>query len=270
MHADLNRANPGFPLSVLVSSLPGDFVFALRSIASLGFGFVDAVAMVDRPAEHLEALAESGLVVGCASIGRCLAEGQTLDATSLDSRRAAVDTMERHINDAARLGATSCYVVPGKDGSETGLARFREACEVLADFAGRRMLRLCVEHIPSTALARADQTLSWLRSVGNANLGVLVDVGHCLITGEDPAQIILEAGPQLGYVHLDDNDGVADLHWPLLHGRLTEAMLRSVLAAYRSAGCPGLALELRSDLENYEAVLRQGKELIERLSRDLA
>ena len=40
----------------------------------------------------------------------------------------------------------------------------------------------------------------------------------------------MQAGPRLGYVHFDDNDGVGDLHWPLLTGRLTGDMLEAMLA----------------------------------------
>jgi len=300
MPAALNPAPPNLRLSALLTSLPGDFTAAVHRLAALGFRYVDVVGLPERPMEHTEALAASGLLVGCASIGRALPAGQTLDAESLDARRAAVEMTRLHIADAARLGATACYLVPGKDESAAGLARFTESCSLLADFAAGRMVRLCVEHVPGSALARADDTLAWIRSVGHANLRLLLDVGHCLITGEDPLASVVLAGPLLGYVHLDDNDGKNDLHWPLLRGRLTESILHNVLTACRNlsgvAGaevlrspgmpsrgfgvpqprppiaCPnlesvGMALELRPDAGDPEANLRQGKELLERLHR---
>ncbi len=265
MPAALNPDPSNLRLSALLTSLPGDFTTGVHRLAALGFRYVDVVALVERPVEHSEALAASGLIVGCASLGRALPEGQTLDAESLEARRAAVETMRLHIADAARLGATACYLVPGKDESAAGLVRFTESCILLADFAAGRMVRLCVEHVPGSALARADDTLAWIRACGHANLRLLLDVGHCLITGEDPLASVVLAGPLLGYIHFDDNDGRNDLHLPLLRGQLTESILHNVLTACRNADCLGMALELRHDVGDPEANLRQGKELLERL-----
>src|SRR5262249_54766835 len=161
---------------------------------------------------------ESGLLVSCAAVGRGLAEGDALDAGPVERRRAALEVMKLQVADAARLGATHAYVVPGTDGRPEALARFAEACALLADHAGRRGVRLCVEHVPGRALPGVTAALDWLGRVGHDNLALLLDVGHCLISGEDPAVAVTRAGPRLGYVHLDDNDGAGDLHWPLLTG----------------------------------------------------
>jgi sugar phosphate isomerase/epimerase len=260
--------SPSFPalqLSAMLTSLPGEFTTAVRRLATLGFSHVDVVAMADRPAEHLEALADSRLLVSCALIGRELPKGQTLDAEPLAIRRAAVESAREHITDAARLGATTCYLAPGQNTATDGLARFADTCTVMADFAAGRMIRLCVEHIPGSALSRADDTVAWIRAVGHPNLRLLLDIGHCLITGEDPLASVVLAGPLLGYVHWDDNDSKDDLHWPLLRGRLTESIIQNVLSACRNANCTSFALELKNDLDQPEDDLRQGKALIERL-----
>ena len=179
-------------------------------------------------------LAETGrLLVQCAALGRGLPEGQTLDAADAAFRRAAVEQMKRQLTDAAQLGATCAYVIPGLDASDTALTHFAEACGLLADYAASRMLRLCVEHIPGRALPTAAATLAWLDALAHPNLSLLLDVGHCLITSEDSATIVRQAEARLGYVHLDDNDAKGDLHWPLLTGRLTrrdlEELSRGVL-----------------------------------------
>ena len=207
--------------------------------AALGFDHVDVVALIERPASHREALADAGVVVSCAAVGRELAEGQTLDAASITERRSALEAMKRQVADAAQLGATHAYLIPGLDSSSDGLARFAEGASVLADFAAGRMVKLCVEHIPGRALPTAAGTLDWFSQVGHENLFLLLDVGHCLISGEDPAAIIRSAGSRLGYVHFDDNDGVGDLHWPLLTGKLTEAVLGETMAALRDVDYRG-------------------------------
>lgn len=251
-------------ISTLLTSLPAPFEHALGQVADLGFTHVDIVGLAERPTSHCEALADSGLLVSCAAVGRGLPDNHTLDAVSADARRAAVAEIKRQIVDAAQLGATHCYVVSGMDSTGAGLARFGEACCLLADFAGQRQMRFCVEHIPGRALATAATTLEWLEKLAHANLSLLFDVGHCLITAEDAADVVRRAGPRLGYVHFDDNDGTGDLHWPLLTGRLTRKALEGVLAALRQIDYQGaLCLELNSANAHPEVALREGKRLLE-------
>ena len=76
-----------------------------------------------------------------------------------------------------------------------------------------------VEHFPGKALPTAAGTLEYLSRLNHPNLYLLLDTGHLQMSKEDPAAVIAAAGDRLGYVHLDDNDGEADLHWPLLDGR---------------------------------------------------
>jgi sugar phosphate isomerase/epimerase len=249
-------AAPPWPLAAFLTSLPLDFPHAVARAAALGFSHIDPVALVDRPAAHLDALADAGVLVGCASLGRDLPPGHALDAADLERRRVALRLMQRQIDDAARLGATCAYLVPGADAGEG----FAEAVGLLADHAARRMVRLCVEHIPGRALASAAATLAWLRQWNHANLFLLMDVGHCLITREDAAAVVRDAGPLLGYVHLDDNDGTGDLHWPLLTGRLTMEDLRRLAEALRAIDYRGgLALELSAAHADPEAALADGR-----------
>ena len=104
--------------------------------------------------------------------------------------------------------------------------------------------------------------LAWLRGAAHPHLALLLDVGHCLLTAEDPAAVARTAGPSLGYVHLDDNDGVGDLHWPLLTGRLTPTHLTDLAAALREVGFSGgLSLELKAAASERGSILRAGKEI---------
>jgi sugar phosphate isomerase/epimerase len=253
-------------LSALLTSLPHAFEAAVPEMARLGFNHLDVVALSERPTAHREALADAALLVSCAALGRDLPEGQTLDAEPIAARKAALDQLKRHIVDAGTLGATHGYLIPGLDGTSAGLSRFAEACRLLADFAGQRKIALCLEHIPGRALSSAGGTLSWLDKLAHPNLLLLVDVGHCLITREDPAAVIRQAGPRLGYVHLDDNDGEGDLHWPLLTGRLEEDVVVRMVDALRATGYAGaLSLELNPNNADPSAALQHGKRIIDRL-----
>jgi sugar phosphate isomerase/epimerase len=255
-----------WPLAAFLTSLPLDFADAVKQVAALGFTHIEVVAEVDRPASHLEALADSGVVVASASLGRGLPDGHTLDATDVQVRRATLRLVERQISDAARLGATAAYIVPGMQADETSLAYFAESCTLLADFAASRMIRLCVEHVPGRALPTAAATLDFLERVGHPNLALLLDVGHCLVSGEDIADVVRRASSWLGHVHLDDNDGVGDLHSSLLTGRLTEVHLRELFAALRAANYSGaLSLELKPANSDAVSPLRESKKVVEQM-----
>lgn len=255
-----------WPLSVLLPSLPLDFPTAVAQAAALGFHHVDVVAVEERPAADLEALAEAGVIVCCASLGRGLPPGHGLDAGDLGVRRATLAALERQLADAARLGATCAYLVPGLPGDPQARTYLAEGCALLADYAAQRMVRLAVEHTPGRTLPDAAGTLDFLDGVGHANLGLLLDVGHCLLSGEDPAAVVRQAGPRLAHVHLDDNDGIGDLHWSLLTGKLTEQQLRELGVAMRDSGYRGgLTLELNPANADPVAALRDSKAIAERL-----
>jgi sugar phosphate isomerase/epimerase len=255
----------------MLTSLPLEFEAALDQVRRLGFAYADVVALGERPHAHLEALADSGLLVWCAAVGRGLPEGQTLDAADLGLRRVALDEVRRQVADAARLGAAVCYVVPGADGSAEGLERFTEACCLLADHAAERMMALCVEHVPGRALPTVAAALQWLGRTDHDNLKLLLDLGHCLISDEDPSAAVVAAGRRLGYVHLDDNDSVNDLHWPLLTGRLTADMLEAFLTTLSLGGYPGgLALELSPTNPDPVVALREGKEIVGKMAPGVA
>jgi len=261
-------AETPWPVAAFATSLPGDFAAVLAEIAAFGFAHVDLVAEVERPAEHREALADSGLLVSCMALGRNLPAGHTLDAADVGVRRATLELLRRQLADAARLGATTAYLVPGFDLAESALTCFAEGCVLLADDAAAYQIRLCVEHIPGRALPTAARTLDWLEQVGHARLGLLLDVGHCLISNEDAAAVVRRAGGRLGYVHLDDNDGAGDLHWPLLTGRLTQQQLADVMVALRAIHYRGaLALELNPANPKPSDALREGKALVDRLTQ---
>lgn len=269
MFSDMSKSlmpTPDWPLSAFATSLPGDFAAALADIAALGFTHVDLVAEMDRPAEQSEALADSGLIVSCLALGRNLPPGHTLDAAAVDVRRATLALLQRQLADAARLGATTVYLVPGLDSSATALAYFAEGCALLADSAAAYRIRLCIEHVPGRALPTVTRMLDWLRQAGHDGLGMLLDVGHCLISGEDAATAVRQSGERLGYVHLDDNDGVGDLHWPLFQGRLTQPQLAATLSALRAIGYQGaLSFELNPANPAPIEALRAGKQIVEQL-----
>jgi sugar phosphate isomerase/epimerase len=233
-------------LSVLITSLPFSPEESFRALAEAGFRHVDLIGKVVRSEAEREALAESGLIVDCVALGRDLPAGSALDAADVAQRRAAVAAVEQQINEAAQVGARCAYVVPCK--APDALPAFADSCRVLSALAKRRRMQLCIEHFPGSALPTASGTLDWLRSQNDLKL--LLDLGHCLISKEDPCQVVAKAGAMLGYVQLDDNDGSGDLHWPLLSGVLSAALLKDFLRCLQDARYEaGIALELNGKLD---------------------
>ncbi len=252
-----------WPLSVLLTSLPADFEAAVAHARELGFSHVDVVALGSRPESHRAALADADVIVSCAALGRGLPDGVSLYAADLGARRAAVDLVRAQVADAAILGATHAYLVPPKGDDGPALVRFADACGHLAAYASARMVRLCIEQSPGTLLARPGDVLAWLDKTGLATVDLLLDVGHCLLTHESPAVAIRAAGKRLGYVHLDDNDGQGDVHWPLLRGQLSRQALSEVFVALNEVGYTGaVALELAPAGDQSADGLRASRDVV--------
>ena len=160
----------------------------------------------------------------------------------------------------AALGASAAYVVPDEDPSS--LDRYAAELKRVADRGGEMGVRVCVEHFPGSTLPTAAGTIAFLREVGHPNLFLLLDIGHAQMSEENPASIISDAGPLLGYVHLDDNDGSRDLHLGLTDGILTEAALADCIAALRDIAYRGnLSLELHPGLPDPLDALGQSREI---------
>ena len=84
---------------------------------------------------------------------------------------------------------------------------------LLADFASRRMLRLCVAAIPGSTLPTAEQLLSWIEPTPPA-LGLLLDADR-LAPGADTGLLIRRAGARLGGVIVEEISHLSHLRQAL-------------------------------------------------------
>jgi sugar phosphate isomerase/epimerase len=168
-----------WPLAARLPAPPGELAAALVRAVALGFSHVEVTALAERPAEHLEALADAGVVVAAAALG-----GADLRALRLE------------VADAARLGATCAYLSAG--------ACPAEDCAKLAEYAAGRMVRLCVRPAPGGAR-------TWLEHGGPDALYLLLDAAVCRSAGEDPLALVRQAGGRLGHVHVGAADDLREL-----------------------------------------------------------
>lgn len=257
----------GMKIACCVWALGGMETEMLREVRALGFDWIDIQPTHLGTLESRLLAQELDLRVSCLGASFGLPVGATLDHEGDSNRKAAVDYVARSIALAAELAADTAYVVPGKDGSDAALERFSDSLTELAELAAEQNIKLALEHFPGTALPTASETLEFIRRHGHQNLYILVDTGHLQMSGEEPANAIVNAADRLGYMHFDDNDGLSDLHWALLDGVMTEESLDTTLRALQDIGYQGaLSLELNPGLPNPAKALGASHDLLLRAS----
>jgi len=235
----------------------------LRQVRDLGFDWIDIQPGQLQTLESQLLAQELGLRIACVGATFGLPAGAALDHPQRAPRQSAIAHCQRAIEIAARGGAEVVYVVPGAAAGLAALERYAAALVRLAEAAQAQGLKLALEHFPGRALASAGETLEFIRQVGHDNLYLLYDSGHIQISGEDPPAVIHNAGDRLAYVHFDDNDGLRDLHWPLLQGVMDEAALFATLKALQAIGYDGaLSLELSPSLPQPAAALRDSRDIL--------
>ncbi len=206
---------------------------------------------------------EVGLQESCMGLSFGIPEDTALDAEERSERMVAVRACESSLLRANKLGIDTAYVVPGRDASEAALGRYTESLVRIADHAEALGVRIAIEHFPQTALPTVAGTLAYLRDIDHPNLYLLLDIGHAQITDEDVPSAIADAGPLLGYVHLDDNDGADDLHLALCDGVLTPDALAATFAALKEHGYSGRAsLELHPKLPNPVSAMLRSRDAV--------
>ncbi|OGG55555.1 MAG: hypothetical protein A3F84_16680 [Candidatus Handelsmanbacteria bacterium RIFCSPLOWO2_12_FULL_64_10] len=253
-------------LSCCIWALSGPEDEVLNRIAGAGFRWIDVRPDALAEKEGLEKARDLGLRVSCVAASFGMPEGAALDSPEAGSARKALAHTEQALAHGATLGAAAAYVVPGADGGREALDRYAASLAYAADRAQVHGLKLCVEHFPGRALPTVAATLDFLKEIGHPNLYLLFDIGHAQMSGEDAGAAVASAGPRLGYVHLDDNDGVGDLHLSLTDGALTEAGLRRAFEALVEAGYDGaVSLELSPKLPDPLGALKRSREIVRKV-----
>jgi len=150
-------------------------------------------------------------------------------SVSEKERKEFIDEVKQVMDVAVELGCNRITTCPLNDGTDSlfemdYIRAYDDAAETFSSAcAHNRRIRVCIEYKESDPRARclfgnAGETASFCQMVGADNLGVTLDVGHALYTGERPAQsaVLLSKANRLFYVHLNDNDARWD--WDMLPG----------------------------------------------------
>ena len=255
-------------ISACLWGLPESPDLAIEKLAAVG------IENFDVDPGFAETIQESAgpvrIKVTCLAAGHLMPPHAQLDSRRPDARIAAMEHVRGGVEEAGRLGAEAVYIGPPPNGGG-GLRVFEAAVSTLADDAASGGLRFCIEHVPGTLLETAGATTDLVRRVGNSNLYTLIDIGHCLIAGEDPAEAIADTGDRLGYIHFDDNYREDDLHLPLTEGVLEMDDVVDILAALARSSYKGaLAIEGKNDLPDPVGAVAKSLEILTRARADVA
>ena len=250
-------------LSCCVWALTASAESAITDMRTLGFRWIDI-----RPgfleAPNMQALADANsLKVSSVAASYGLPDNAALDSLDQGVRENGLAHVEQVVSNCAALGGGVVYFVPGTNDSQDALSCYADSLADAADSAAAYDVRLCIEHFPGTALPTAAATLNFINAIDHPNLGLLLDIGHVQISGENPTDVIRQAGERLIYVHLDDNDGLGDLHWALLDGVLTAETLRGTFSALQDIGYSGaVSLELSPQLSDPFQALKRSRQIV--------
>jgi sugar phosphate isomerase/epimerase len=242
-------------------------VEALKDAKTTAFHYVDMeLAALDAPGVS-EALRELGLKVSCVALDHGLPRDCSLEGDDPAALRRAIEHIKRGLDKCVSAGARTAYVTSCRH--RKNLKTFAPALKELAEAAGHRGIRLCVEHAPGRALSTAREALTFVDGGQPSNLHLLLDTGHALISKEKSHEIVAAAGKRLGYVQMNDNDGRSDKHWALLDGRMKQEDLALTLEALRQIGYEGtLGLEIRYDRASVTGGLAKNRNLLLRMQLD--
>ena len=133
----------------------------------------------------------------------------------------------------------------------TGLARYADSLGVLGDCAASYGIRLGIRAFSRPRPAECSGNAGLPRRTGPPERGITAGYRPCADVRRALPDAIAAATSRLCYVHLDDNDGVGDLHLALYDGVLTPNALAEAFAALAAHGYRGRAsLELNPALPN--------------------
>ena len=141
----------------------------------------------------------------------------------------ALDELKKAMSYAKELGCNRVSTCPLNEGHdyifEMDYFRAYDAMErVIGDAASyMKDVKISIEYKWNDPRARcllggAGETLAFCQKIGYPNVGVTIDIGHALQSGERPAQslVMLHRANRLFYVHLNDNDKLWD--WDMIPG----------------------------------------------------
>lgn len=180
-------------------------------------------------------------------------------------RKAAMASYKDSILFAKKIGASHVVLHPGFrdipfESRETARKRAKAAIRELAEFNADYGVPLLVENVGNadSSVFTMEEYMAFFEDLPES-VRSIIDIGHANITGWDVTELIARLGARIQAFHVNDNDGVQDIHMAIYEGNVD---WNPIFQAMKRSGHEyDLILEynVRTDLEK----LREGKRILE-------
>jgi len=218
--------------------------YAIENLAKLGYDGIEIWGgrphafrddLVDEFAE-LKKLAAGLKIEICNFIPAQFRYPSLLCSDNERVRKDSIGYITAAMRNAKALGCPSVSLCPGMvpwdrdlgTGRKALMRSFRELSEINRDY-GLMLLVEPAHRFETNLILTIEDCVRALDELKDPSFGILLDVGHCHVNGEDlPAAVKLANSHPL-HIHLDDNMGDADSHFNLGEGNIDFARLREAL-----------------------------------------
>ena len=186
-------------------------------------------------------------------------------------RKDSIEYIRLAMRNAHALGSPSVSLCPGmvpwdrdlETGRRQLMKSFRELAELNRDY-GLQLLIEPAHRFETNLILTIEDCVKALDELADPSFGILLDVGHCHVNGEDLAEAVKLAARYPLHIHLDDNMGDADAHLDLGEGTIDFRRFREGLEAVGYSGFLSIELGARYIMEP-EKACRSGLEKLRRL-----
>ncbi len=186
--------------------------------------------------------------------------GWTLSDPERARRELAVKYVCGAVDIAAAVGAPSVSVAGGPMGvhsaAHEGRRLFIESLSAILPHARANRIRIGIEAEPGLVVSTTDDVEWCLSELHDECLGANLDIGHCVVAGEDPCESARRLTGRIWHVHIEDIGGREHFHLVPGEGEIDFA---AVLRALAGAGYDGfITLELYTYPHDPEGAGRAG------------
>ena len=172
-------------------------------------------------------------------------------------RKAGIESLRSLLEPCAKLGVETIVVHPNvapqgqtDEQAEATKPLIRESMAIAGDVARPFGLRLAFENMLSAGRSQPCGAMAQLFKLVDGlpdNVGLCFDTGHAFANGLNLASEVRDSGDRLIALHVHNNDGELDRHWPPGRGKIDWPPFLDALRETRFEGAWTLETMARGD-----------------------